>query len=72
VPRNTSWLAKFVRPRQDLVVVFTSWLTGDDTEQPDALMDSFIVPAVRSDVPLPENPEAVAQLQARIEAVRSR
>ena len=62
----------FVRPRQDLVVVFTSWLTGDDTERPAALVDSFIVPAVLSDMPLQENPEAVAQLEARIESVRNR
>ena len=62
----------FVRPRQDLVVVFTSWLTGSDTEQPPALMDSFIVPAAQSALALPENPEAVAQLQARIEAARNR
>jgi CubicO group peptidase (beta-lactamase class C family) len=62
----------FVRPRQDLIVVFTSWLTGSDTEQPPALMDSFIVPAARSSVSLPENPEALAQLKARIEAARAR
>jgi CubicO group peptidase (beta-lactamase class C family) len=62
----------FVRPRQDLVVVFTSWLTGSDTEQPAALMDSFIVPAAQSALPLRENPEAVAQLRARIESVRNR
>ena len=61
----------FVRPRQDLVVVFTSWLTGSDTEQPAALMDSFIVPAVRSALPLPEKPAALAQLQARIESARN-
>jgi CubicO group peptidase (beta-lactamase class C family) len=62
----------FVRPSQDLVVVFTSWLTGSDTEQPGALMDSFIVPAVRSALPLPDNPAAVTQLQARIESARNR
>lgn len=62
----------FVRPRQDLVVVFTSWLTGSDTEQPPTLMDSFIVPAVQSALPLPENPAAWAQLEARIESVRNR
>ena len=62
----------FVRPRQDLVVVFTSWLTGSDTEQPAALMDSFIVPAARSTLPLPENAEAVAQLKVRIESARNR
>ena len=61
-----------VRPKQDLVVVFTSWLTGSDTEQPPALMDSFIVPAAQSALALPENPEAMAQLQARIESVRNR
>jgi CubicO group peptidase (beta-lactamase class C family) len=62
----------FVRPSQDLVVVFTSWLTGNDTEQPAVLMDSFIAPAAQSPVPLPENPEALAQLEARIEAARRR
>ena len=62
----------FVHPKQDLVVVFTSWLTGSDTEQPPALMDSFIVPAAQSALALPENPEAMAQLQARIESARNR
>jgi hypothetical protein len=36
------------------------------------LVDAFILPAVRSDLPLPENPVAVSQLQARIESVRNR
>lgn len=62
----------FVHPDRDLVVVFTSWLTGSDTEQPPALMNTFIVPAARSALPLPENPEALAQLKARIESARNR
>jgi CubicO group peptidase (beta-lactamase class C family) len=36
------------------------------------LMDSFIVPAAQSELALRENPEAVAQLKARIESVRAR
>jgi CubicO group peptidase (beta-lactamase class C family) len=62
----------FVHPGQDLVVVFTSWLTGSDTEQPPALMNSFIVPAARSARPLQENPAALAQLKERIESARNR
>ena len=62
----------FVRPRQDLVVVFTAWLTGSETEGPPALLDSFILPAIRSDQPLPENPAALAKLKAHIESVRNR
>ena len=62
----------FVRPQQDLVVVFTSWLSGDETEQPPKLVEGFIIPAAPSSVFLPENPEALTQLKARIEAARAR
>jgi hypothetical protein len=55
-----------------LVVVFTSWLSGDETEQPPKLVEGFIIPAAPSSVFLPENPEALTQLKARIEAARAR
>lgn len=51
----------FVYPRLDLVVVVTAGLADSS---PEVLVNSFIIPAVRSSDPLPENPEAVAQLQA--------
>jgi CubicO group peptidase (beta-lactamase class C family) len=53
----------FVIPDLEMVVVFTADLSGNT---PSAILSSFIIPAARSPEPLPENPEAVALLEARI------
>jgi CubicO group peptidase (beta-lactamase class C family) len=57
----------FVVPHLQMVVVFTVDLPGSE---PSLLLGSFILPAARSSQPLPENPEGVALLQARIDAIR--
>lgn len=57
-----------VVPHLDLVVVITGSFSGVTSAY---LVDAFIVPAVRSAEPLPENPEALAELEAHIEEIAS-
>jgi len=57
-----------VVPNLDLVVVITGDFSGVTSGY---LVDAFIVPAVRSSEPLPENPEALAELEAHIEEIAS-
>jgi CubicO group peptidase (beta-lactamase class C family) len=57
----------FVVPHLEMVVVFTADVAGN---APSVLLSSFIVPAARSPEPLPENPEGVAKLEARIDEIR--
>jgi CubicO group peptidase (beta-lactamase class C family) len=61
----------FVIPEHNLVVVFTGELpdAGADDQLPKALAETFILPAVRSAYPLPDDPEAAGRLAARIAAV---
>jgi CubicO group peptidase (beta-lactamase class C family) len=59
----------FVVPEQDMVVVFTSELEDRDFYVPQELLTEFILPAAKSSTPLPGNPDGVALLQARIEAL---
>jgi CubicO group peptidase (beta-lactamase class C family) len=56
----------FVVPDLDMVVVFTADLSGN---LPSVVLSNYIVPAARSSEPLPENPEGVAHLQARISEI---
>ncbi len=59
----------FVLPERDLVVVMTSGITGQAMMSlPESLMIRFILPAVTSAGPLPENPGARAQLEDRLRA----
>lgn len=51
----------FVYPNLDLVVVITA---GVADSSPEVMVNSFIIPAIRSSDPLPENPEAAARLEA--------
>jgi CubicO group peptidase (beta-lactamase class C family) len=53
----------FVIPDLDMVVVFTADLPGN---LPSVVLSNHIIPAARSSEPLPENPEGVARLEARI------
>ena len=53
----------FVVPDLEMVVVFTADLPGNT---PSVLLSSFILPAAKSPEPLPENPQGVALLEARI------
>jgi CubicO group peptidase (beta-lactamase class C family) len=53
----------FVIPDLEMVVVFTADVSGNT---PSAILASFIIPAARSPEPLPDNPQGVALLEARI------
>ena len=50
-----------------MVVVFTSSLEGRDFYVPQELLDEYILPAVMSSQPLPENSEGDALLMSVIE-----
>ena len=56
----------FVLPERNMVVVFTSGLSPQDFYIPETLLNDYIIPAARSAGPLPENPDGVARLEARI------
>jgi CubicO group peptidase (beta-lactamase class C family) len=60
-----------VIPERNLVVVFTSELSDarGDSALPKVLTETFILPAVLSENPLPANPEAAGRLAALIKAV---
>ena len=57
-----------VVPDLDMVVVVTGDFSGTMSRY---LVDTFIIPAAQSAEPLPANPEALAELESRIEAVGS-
>jgi len=57
----------FVVPDLGMVVVFTADLASSG---PSAILSSTILPAARSPEPLPENPDGVARLEARIAAIQ--
>jgi CubicO group peptidase (beta-lactamase class C family) len=56
----------FVIPDLEMVVVITADLSGN---LPSVLLSNFIIPAARSSAPLPENPEGVVLLEARISEI---
>jgi CubicO group peptidase (beta-lactamase class C family) len=58
----------FVQPDLDLVAVLTSGLVTDDGI-PVGLFEAFILPAVESQQPLPENPEKQGELETQILAL---
>ncbi len=47
-----------ILPEQDLIAVFTSGINYSETNQPLNLMRDYVVPAIKSESALPENPEA--------------
>ena len=59
----------FVVPEQALVVAFTSDLEERDFYVPQRLLNDFIIPAAKSPTALPDNPDGVALLEARIKAL---
>ncbi len=61
----------FVVPEKEMVVVFTSDLEESLFYAPQELLNDFILPAAVSPDPLPANPEGVALLEARVEALGS-
>ena len=54
---------------KEMVVVFVSDLEEQDFYVPQRLLNDFIIPAAKSATPLPDNPEGVALLESRIEAL---
>jgi CubicO group peptidase (beta-lactamase class C family) len=60
-----------VVPNQDLVVVFTSGLPRGNSQVPEFLTDTYVLPAVVSDGPLPPDPEAEARLANAVAAASS-
>ena len=59
----------FVAPEKDMVVVFVSHLSDNDFYVPQRLLEDFVIPAAKSASPLPDNPEGVALLESRTEAL---
>ncbi len=59
----------FVYPEYDLVVVFTSDPDGAAFTTPEKMLREFILPAIVSTEPLPENPDGVALLEANTDAL---
>ncbi|MBN1965846.1 MAG: hypothetical protein JW910_14435, partial [Anaerolineae bacterium] len=60
-----------VLPDDDLVVVFTSSLTLQTSNEPVNLLNRYILPAVQSADPLPENPAGEAALAAQVATAAS-
>jgi CubicO group peptidase (beta-lactamase class C family) len=56
----------FVVPEQDLVAVFTANM-AQDFQVPREMMKAFVLPAIRSEGPLPPDPGALARLKTEIE-----
>jgi len=56
-----------VYPTENLVVVFTSASTPTATSQQEVFLQNSILPAIKADEPLPENPEGMAALGAGVE-----
>jgi CubicO group peptidase (beta-lactamase class C family) len=54
---------------KDMVVVFVSDLEERDFYIPQTLLNDFIIPAAKSTTPLPDNPDGVALLESRTEAL---
>jgi len=59
----------FVAPEEDMVVVFVSDLEEQDFYVPQMLLNDLIIPAAKSATPLPGNPDGVALLESRAEAL---
>ena len=53
-----------ILPEKDLIAVFTSGINYSEPNQPLNLMRDYVVPAVKSDAALPENPKANQELSA--------
>ncbi|MBN2499354.1 MAG: serine hydrolase [Anaerolineales bacterium] len=59
----------FVLPEQQIVAVFVSTLDDRDFYIPQTLLETYVIPAVKSTEPLPENPEALESLDAAVQAL---
>jgi CubicO group peptidase (beta-lactamase class C family) len=56
-------------PDQDLEVVYTADLTGENFQQPYDVFESYILPAAESSGPLPADPDGDAKLEAALKAL---
>jgi len=56
-----------VFPKEDLVVIFNSATPVGTDERQFTLLKDFIVPSLKSQAPLPENPDSAARLQSLVE-----
>jgi hypothetical protein len=56
----------FVVPQKNLVVVFTSYLSGDSFFIPKKLLDNYIIPAAVSSYPLPAQTKEKEHLDSLI------
>lgn len=54
-----------VFPQQDMVVVFTSGMSGQSIRHDD-LVDTYLIPAVASNNPLPADPQGTVRLEAAV------
>jgi CubicO group peptidase (beta-lactamase class C family) len=62
----------FVIPELDLVAVFTGGLfSTDDLFYPGELMEKYVVPSVKSDSPLEENPDSAKALSQMLDVVQN-
>jgi CubicO group peptidase (beta-lactamase class C family) len=59
----------FVLPAQDMIVVFTSGLPDPIFPTPKQLVETYVLPAVRSDGPLAANPTGDQSLASTIQAI---
>ena len=60
----------FVLPDQQMVVVFVSGFSGEDMEYvPDSLLNTYIIPAARSEGALPSNPKQADLLADHIQSL---
>ncbi|WP_455277426.1 serine hydrolase domain-containing protein [[Eubacterium] cellulosolvens] len=64
---GTGWQYIFVVSKDNMVVVFTTNLHVSADRDSQTLLYTHIIPAVKSDEPLPENPEGVAKLESSID-----
>jgi len=55
-------------PAQDLEVVFTSDLSPQDFQKPYDLFETYILPAIKSNDPLPANPPSATRLETLLKA----
>jgi CubicO group peptidase (beta-lactamase class C family) len=62
----------FVLPEQQMVVVFVSGFSGDDMEYvPDALLNTYLLPAAQEGGALPDNPEQRRRLAEQVQALET-
>lgn len=59
----------FVLPQQNMVVVFVGDIVPVESQVPETILESYILPAVKSADPLPTKTEQTALLETRLQAL---